>query len=109
MADILQTHAPFVRPVLRIDSLTFDTELPCRLSTKTAKKVCLAQVGKQVYREFREPALIPSPILSRPALESAVDQDATLFLSANEVQKCVFALWKGLLVQRIDDEDGSVH
>ncbi|BGP09070.1 Calcium channel YVC1 [Rhodotorula toruloides] len=33
------------------------------------------------------------------ALESAVDQHATFFLSSNEAQRCVFALWKGLLIQ----------
>ncbi|GAA6005847.1 hypothetical protein JCM10207_007248 [Rhodosporidiobolus poonsookiae] len=33
------------------------------------------------------------------ALESAVDQHATFFLSSNEAQRSVFALWKGLLVQ----------
>ncbi|GAA5913307.1 hypothetical protein JCM8208_005205 [Rhodotorula glutinis] len=42
------------------------------------------------------------------ALESAVDQHATFFLSSNEAQRCVFALWKGLLVQR-QTSDGNVE
>ncbi|GAA5987011.1 hypothetical protein JCM11641_004418 [Rhodosporidiobolus odoratus] len=42
------------------------------------------------------------------ALESAVDQHATFFLSSNEAQRCVFALWKGLLVQRFK-EGGNVE
>jgi len=42
------------------------------------------------------------------ALESAVDQHATFFLSSNEAQRCVFALWKGLLVQRQMD-DGNIE
>ncbi|KAM0786008.1 hypothetical protein ACM66B_006824 [Microbotryomycetes sp. NB124-2] len=41
------------------------------------------------------------------ALESAVDQHATFFLSSGESQRCVFALWRGLLVQKIK-EDGSI-
>ncbi|GAA5824388.1 hypothetical protein JCM11251_000401 [Rhodosporidiobolus azoricus] len=35
------------------------------------------------------------------ALESAVDQHATFFLSSNEAQRCTFALWKGTLVQKL--------
>ncbi|KAL8279633.1 hypothetical protein RQP46_007946 [Phenoliferia psychrophenolica] len=42
------------------------------------------------------------------ALESAVDQRATFFLSSGEAQRCVFALWRGLLVQRVK-EDGSIE
>ncbi|BGP41086.1 Calcium channel yvc1 [Rhodotorula kratochvilovae] len=42
------------------------------------------------------------------ALESAVDQHATFFLSSNEAQRCVFALWKGLLVQKQMD-DGNIE
>ena len=34
------------------------------------------------------------------ALESAVDQHATFFLSSGEAQRTVFALWRGLLVQK---------
>ncbi|ORY54375.1 hypothetical protein BCR35DRAFT_296731 [Leucosporidium creatinivorum] len=34
-------------------------------------------------------------------LESAVDQHAIFFLSSGESQRCVFALWRGLLVQRV--------
>ncbi|GAA5930927.1 uncharacterized protein JCM15063_002498 [Sporobolomyces koalae] len=37
------------------------------------------------------------------ALETALDQHAIFFLSSNEAQRCVFALWKGLLVQNNDD------
>ncbi|GAA5878176.1 hypothetical protein JCM8547_008364 [Rhodosporidiobolus lusitaniae] len=39
------------------------------------------------------------------ALESAVDQHATFFLSSNEAQRSVFALWKGLLVQTSTESD----
>lgn len=39
------------------------------------------------------------------ALEAAVDGHATLFLSSNECQRCVFALWEGHLVQKIDEDD----
>ncbi|KAK4048507.1 Calcium channel yvc1 [Microbotryomycetes sp. JL201] len=42
------------------------------------------------------------------ALESAVDQHATFFLSSGEAQRCVFALWRGLLVQKIKD-DGRIE
>ncbi|SCV72936.1 BQ2448_6861 [Microbotryum intermedium] len=45
--------------------------------------------------------------LPRSALESAVDQHATFFLSSGESQRTVFALWKGLLVQRINT-DGTI-
>lgn len=42
------------------------------------------------------------------ALECALDQHAIFFLSSNEAQRCVFALWKGLLVQNCDDS-GNVE
>ncbi|GAA5874877.1 hypothetical protein JCM1840_003912 [Sporobolomyces johnsonii] len=42
------------------------------------------------------------------ALESAVDQHALFFLSSNEAQRCVFALWRGLLVQTSTD-DGNIE
>ncbi|BGP17286.1 Calcium channel yvc1 [Rhodosporidiobolus nylandii] len=42
------------------------------------------------------------------ALESAVDQHATFFLSSNEAQRCTFALWKGLLVQNVT-ESGNIE
>jgi hypothetical protein len=43
------------------------------------------------------------------ALESALDQHAIHFLSSNEAQRCIFALWKGLLVQKAKDgENGSI-
>ncbi|GAA5881654.1 hypothetical protein JCM16303_005529 [Sporobolomyces ruberrimus] len=42
------------------------------------------------------------------ALECALDQHAIFFLSSNEAQRCVFALWKGLLVQRAD-ENGNIE
>lgn len=41
------------------------------------------------------------------ALEAAVDQQAKFFLSSNEAQRCVFALWKGLLVQK-EKEGGQI-
>lgn len=41
-------------------------------------------------------------------LESAVDQHATFFLSSNESQRCVFAVWRGLLVQ-VEKDDGSIE
>lgn len=44
----------------------------------------------------------------RTALESAVDQHATFFLSSGEAQRCVFALWRGLLVPQIK-EDGTTE
>ncbi|KAM0755923.1 calcium activated cation channel [Meredithblackwellia eburnea MCA 4105] len=40
-------------------------------------------------------------------LESAVDQHATFFLSSNEAQRCVFAVWRGLLVPE-EQDDGSI-
>ncbi|KAK4706072.1 hypothetical protein P7C70_g115, partial [Phenoliferia sp. Uapishka_3] len=43
-----------------------------------------------------------------PALESAVDQHATFFLSSNESQRCVFALWQGLLIQQ-EKADGAIE
>ncbi|SGY20209.1 BQ5605_C017g08528 [Microbotryum silenes-dioicae] len=43
------------------------------------------------------------------ALESAVDQHATFFLSSGESQRTVFALWKGLLVQRISADGTNVY
>lgn len=43
------------------------------------------------------------------ALESAVDQHATFFLSSNEAQRCTFALWRGLLVQNVTDNDNIVY
>ncbi|GAA6002851.1 uncharacterized protein JCM10292_001338 [Rhodotorula paludigena] len=43
------------------------------------------------------------------ALESAVDQHATFFLSSNEAQRCVFALWKGLLVQDLRGDNGGAN
>ncbi|KAK4053593.1 Calcium channel yvc1 [Microbotryomycetes sp. JL221] len=42
------------------------------------------------------------------ALESAVDQHATFFLSSGESQRCVWALWSGLLVQKIKT-DGRIE
>ncbi|SCZ94771.1 BZ3500_MvSof-1268-A1-R1_Chr12-1g03647 [Microbotryum saponariae] len=48
----------------------------------------------------------PSPL---SALESAVDQHATFFLSSGESQRTVFALWKGLLVQRISTDGTNVY
>ncbi|GAA6040060.1 hypothetical protein JCM8097_004760 [Rhodosporidiobolus ruineniae] len=42
------------------------------------------------------------------ALETAVDQQATFFLSSNEAQRCTFALWKGLLVQN-QTESGNIE
>ncbi|GAA6008524.1 hypothetical protein JCM11491_004508 [Sporobolomyces phaffii] len=42
------------------------------------------------------------------ALECALDQHAIFFLSSNEAQRCVFALWKGLLVQN-SDENGAIE
>ena len=42
------------------------------------------------------------------ALEKAVDQHATFFLSSSESQRVVFALWKGLLVQATNF-DGSIE
>lgn len=45
--------------------------------------------------------------LPTSALESAVDQQCTFFLSSNESQRCVFALWKGLLVQT-EKEGGQI-
>ncbi|GAA5842733.1 hypothetical protein JCM3766R1_005766 [Sporobolomyces carnicolor] len=43
------------------------------------------------------------------ALESALDQHAIYFLSSNEAQRCIFALWKGLLVQTATDgKNGSI-
>lgn len=42
------------------------------------------------------------------ALEKAVDQHATFFLSSSESQRVVFALWKGLLVQATNS-DGSIE
>ena len=56
---------------------------------------------------FRETDSSP-PIVTVTALESAVDQHALFFLSSGESQRCVFALWRGLLVQRFKD-DGSVE
>ncbi|KAI5480689.1 calcium activated cation channel [Pseudohyphozyma bogoriensis] len=41
-------------------------------------------------------------------LESATDQKATFFLSSNEAQRCVFALWRGLIVQTMR-EDGTIE
>lgn len=46
--------------------------------------------------------------LPTSALESAVDQRATYFLSSNEAQRCVFAVWKGLLVQQ-QQPDGNIE
>ena len=46
--------------------------------------------------------------LPTSALESAVDQRATYFLSSNEAQRCVFAVWKGLLVQK-QQPDGNIE
>ncbi|GAA5988336.1 hypothetical protein JCM10908_002170 [Rhodotorula pacifica] len=46
--------------------------------------------------------------LPTSALESAVDQRATFFLSSNEAQRCVFAVWRGLLVQQ-QQADGNVE
>lgn len=37
-----------------------------------------------------------------------MDQHATFFLSSGEAQRCVFALWRGLLVPQIK-EDGSTE
>ncbi|GAA6060814.1 hypothetical protein JCM10212_000587 [Sporobolomyces blumeae] len=42
------------------------------------------------------------------ALEAALDQHAIYFLSSNEAQRCVFALWKGNLVQN-SDEHGRIE
>ncbi|BGP56070.1 Calcium channel yvc1 [Rhodotorula sphaerocarpa] len=42
------------------------------------------------------------------ALEAAVDQRATFFLASNEAQRCVFAVWKGLLVQQ-QQPDGNIE
>ncbi|GAA5971515.1 hypothetical protein JCM3765_001224, partial [Sporobolomyces pararoseus] len=43
------------------------------------------------------------------ALETALDQHAIFFLSSNEAQRCIFALWKGLLVQKaVDGKNGSI-
>lgn len=44
-------------------------------------------------------------MLYTTALESAVDQHLTFFLSSNESQRCVFSLWKGLLVQTIREDE----
>lgn len=46
--------------------------------------------------------------LPTSALESAVDQRATYFLSSNEAQRCVFAVWRGLLVQK-QQPDGNIE
>ena len=46
--------------------------------------------------------------ISTSALEKAVDQHATFFLSSSESQRVVFALWKGLLVQATN-ADGSIE
>lgn len=42
------------------------------------------------------------------ALETAIDQRATFFLSSNEAQRCVFAVWRGLLVQD-QQENGNIE
>lgn len=43
------------------------------------------------------------------ALETAVDQSASHFLSSSTCQNCVFALWRGLLVQKnIGDDEGGI-
>lgn len=44
----------------------------------------------------------------RTALETASDSQATYFLSSPTIQRCVFALWRGLLVQTNFD-DGDPH
>lgn len=84
-------------------------KLACEvLARKIVAKTPMVEQYARLSRRFTRIESDGDESLPLSALESAIDQHATFFLSSSESQRCVFALWRGLLVPK-EVKDGGIQ